>query len=144
MEASKQQVTNFARFYTLLKEMPGNMDKDDLKTVLVQSATNGRTDSLREMTFEEYERCCKNMANVIGRDAHVEAARNQLRHQRSIVLRLMQKIGVDTTDWTAINSYCLSKKIAGKVFRDLSCDELSELSIKLRMILKKAKTNNQF
>lgn len=139
METSRR-ITNYARFYTLLKQMPDNMDKDDLKAVLVQSATNGRTDSLREMTIEEYERCCKNMANVIGRDAHVEAARNQLRHQRSIVLRLMQKIGVDTTDWNAINAYCLSKKIAGKMFRDIDYDELGELSIKLRMILKKAKT----
>ena len=59
------------------------------------------------------------------------------RHKRSICLRLLQKIGVDTTEWNAVNSYCKSPKIAGKVFRDLSLDELDELSLKLRMILKK-------
>ena len=144
MEASKQQVTNFARFYSLLKQMPGGYDSEELKAIFVRNATHGRTDSLRELTWSEYYDCCRIMEEVIGMKPQIEAARNQLRRQRSVVLRLMQKIGVDTTDWTAINSYCLSKKIVGKVFRDLSCDELSELSIKLRMILKKTKTNNQF
>jgi hypothetical protein len=144
MEASKQQVTNFARFYTLLKQMPGQIDSEELKAILVRNVTNGRTESLKEMTYQEYGRCCRVMEEVIGMKPQFESEMNQLRHQRSIVLRLMQKIGVDTTDWTAINSYCLSKKIAGKEFRDLSCDELAELSVKLRMILKKAKTNNQF
>ena len=136
-----QEVTNYARFYALLQKMPGKMDREELKALLVRKATDDRTDSLREMTIEEYGRCCRSMEEVLGMNSYIETARNQLRHKRSIVLRLMQKIGVDTTDWKAINAYCLSKKIAGKEFRYLSCDELYDMSIRLRMILKKQ--NNQ-
>ena len=39
----KQEVTNFARFYALLKRMPG-ADKQ----LLVYHHTNGRADSLRD------------------------------------------------------------------------------------------------
>ena len=49
------QVNNFARFYGLLKLMPG-MDKDELKQQLVSQWTCGRTESLREMTQHEYVR----------------------------------------------------------------------------------------
>ena len=73
------------------------------------------------------------VAPVNDRDKFVE----QRRKSRSVCLRLLQKIGVDTTDWSAVNGYCKSPKIAGKVFAELDIEELQQLSKKLRMILKK-------
>ena len=134
---TNQQITNFSRFYSLLKMMPGRMDREDLKEELVLNATNDRTSSLKEMSVEEYNTCCMSMANAIGYNARREEEQRQFRKHRSMVLRLLQKAGVDTTDWSAINSFCKSPKIAGKVFRDLTWDELTEVSIKLRMIIKK-------
>lgn len=132
------QVNNFARFYGLLKLMPG-MDKDELKQQLVSQWTCGRTESLREMSQHEYHKMCDHLDNSLKQQGKNDKDTfNALRrHKRSICLRLLQKIGVDTTEWNAVNSYCKSPKIAGKVFRDLSLDELDELSLKLRMILKK-------
>ena len=47
METSMSgQVTNFARFYTILNRMPYVGDKEDLKRELVLQGTNGRTLSL--------------------------------------------------------------------------------------------------
>jgi len=132
------QVTIFGRFYGLLKLMPG-MDKDELKEQLVSQWTCGRTVSLREMTQHEYHKMCDHLDYTLRQQGNndKEAFKALRRHKRSICLRLLQKIGVDTTEWDQVNSYCKSPKIAGKVFRDLSLDELDELSLKLRMILKK-------
>ena len=137
MEASMEgEITNFARFYTLLLRMPYVGDKEDLKRELVLQGTNGRTGSLREVSKKEYASICEAMERVApgnDRDKFVE----QRRKSRSVCLRLLQKIGVDTTSWRAVNDYCKSPKIAGAEFRDLSIDDLDRLSLKLRMILKK-------
>lgn len=137
MDTSMQgQITNFARFYTLLNRMPYVGDKEDLKRELVLQGTNGRTNSLREVSKKEYVAICEAMERVapgIERDKFAE----QLRKSRSVCLRLMQKIGVDTTSWRVVNDYCKSPKIAGADFRVLSIDDLDRLSLKLRMILKK-------
>ena len=49
----------------------------------------------------------------------------------------MQKVGIDTTDWTRINAFCEDQRIAGKVFARLTNEELEQLSVKLRSIQRK-------
>lgn len=130
-----QEVTNFARFYSILKRVPKMGGEDFAKRELVSIGTDGRTESLREMTRKEYDGLCDLLEKRFPekRNIYVE----QRRKKRSSCLKLLQKIGVDTTNWTAINNYCKSPKIAGKVFADLDIEELQQLSLKLRMILKK-------
>lgn len=130
-----QEVTNFARFYSILKRVPKIGDNEYLKKEMVSVATGGRTESLREITRKEYDNLCNLLEKRFPekRNIYVE----QRRKKRSSCLKLLQKIGVDTTNWTAINNYCKSPKIAGKVFADLDIEELQQLSLKLRMILKK-------
>ena len=134
-----QEVTNFARFYSILKRVPKIGDNEYLKKEMVSVATGGRTESLKEITRKEYDDLCNILEKRFPekRNIYVE----QRRKKRSSCLKLMQKIGVDTTDWTAINNFCKSPKIAGKVFAELDIEELQQLSIKLRMILKKKKDN---
>ena len=131
----EQQVTNFARFYSILKRLPKIGGDEYLKKEMVSVATGGRTESLKEITRKEYDDLCNILEKRFPekRNIYVE----QRRKKRSSCLKLLQKIGVDTTSWTAINNYCKSPKIAGKVFADLDIDELQQLSLKLRMILKK-------
>ena len=135
----EQQVTNFARFYGILKRVPKLGDDETTKEELVFIGTNCRTHSLKEMTRKEYDDLCDLLGKRFPekRSIYVE----QRRKKRSSCLKLMQKIGVDTTDWTTINNFCKSPKIAGKVFAELDIEELQQLSIKLRMILKKQKDN---
>lgn len=134
-----QEVTNYARFYTLLKRMPYAGDKDDLKRDLVRQGTCGRTESLREVSQKEYAVIIALMERSCPQDIHRDHWRESLRRSRSVCLKLLQQIGVDTTRWSAVNSYCRSPRIAGKEFRELSVDDLDKLSLKLRMILKKQK-----
>lgn len=130
-----QEVTNFARFYSILKRVPKIGDNEYLKKEMVSVATGGRTESLKEITRKEYDDLCNLLEKRFPekRDIYVE----QRRKKRSSCLKLLQKIGVDTTSWPAINDYCKSPKIAGKVFAELDIEELQQLSKKLRMILKK-------
>ena len=123
---------NYARFYTLLKKMPG-ADKE----TLVEQYTNGRTTHLRETTQQEYNKLCRDMEQVAGYDEFVEGIRRQLRRKRSVCLKLMQQLGIDTTDWNRVNAFCEDARIAGKAFRHISIDELEELAVKLRTIKRK-------
>lgn len=133
------QITNFARFYELLRRLPYVGDKEELKESLVSQATNGRTSSLREVNFKEYGDLCRMMEKLCPDGGGREEYEARRRKSRSVCLRLMQKIGIDTTDWNAVNAYCRSPKIGGKEFRELSIDELDGMSLRLRMIYRKMK-----
>ena len=116
---------NYARFYTLLKKLPG-ADKE----TLVYCTTCGRTTSLREMTSEEYDELCASMEELTGWKVQVKKA-------RSVCLKLMQQAGIDTTDWQRINDFCRHPRIAGKEFARLTLEELDSLQTKLRAIMRK-------
>lgn len=126
----EKTVTNFGRFYTAVRELNPIGDRDDFKRLLVSQYTGGRTDSLREMTRAEYDRCCHELERMNGR-------REELRRQRSATLRLMQKLGIDTTDWARINSLTRDPRIAGCDFARISPEGHAELQRKLRAISRK-------
>lgn len=133
-----QEVTNFARFYGILKERFTFASKElgeEFKESLVSQFTNGRTTSLREMSREEYDEMCDKLEGVTAE--LIRTAKDVQRKHRSQCLRLMQKLGIDTTDWTRINAFCQDPRIAGKVFSQLSNEELEQLSVKLRAIRRK-------
>lgn len=127
----RSAVTNFARFYALLNELPGK-DRDHVKRDLVWQYTGKRTESLKEMTNDEYETMC---ADLLRAKNKVETAwRVRLREKRSACLKLMQQLGIDTTDWARINGFCVHPRIAGKPFASLSENDLDALAKKLRSI----------
>ena len=125
-----QEVTNFARFYASFNLLPCSGDRDDMKRDIVRQWTWNRTDSLREMTRTEYEACCEAIERLTGR-------KDEQKKKRSLCLKLMQKLGIDTTDWTRINAFCQDQRISGKVFGRLTIEELDALSEKLRAIQRK-------
>lgn len=125
-------MTNYARFYTLLSQLPDYGDREHQKATLVHAASGGRTTSLRELSAQEYRSLCDHMeSQVVDKAA--------LRKARSSALKLMTKLGVNTSDWGIVDSFCLQPRISGKVFRYLTLDDLSALSRKLRAILNKKK-----
>ena len=133
-----QEVTNFARFYGILKKGYKFATKelgDEFKEGVVSQFTDGRTTSLREMAKKEYDTMCDKLEDTT--DRLLRTAKDIQRQHRSKCLKLMQKLGIDTTDWTRINAFCEDPRIAGKVFAKLSNDELDQLSVKLRSILRK-------
>lgn len=123
---------NYKRFYALLKQNP-DADKDDL----VMSFTGERTSSLREMTDEEFNSMCEALQYGAGQ-GYGQRTMNDLKASRSAVLVRMGRLGIETVDnWDGIDQFCLSKRIAGKRFAQLSVPELNALRVKLDMILRR-------
>ena len=122
-------VQNYHRFYASLNRLSGG-NTEDIKETLVSSFTDGRTTSLKEMTQKEYNAMCASLEERTG-------MKEQLKKKRSLCLKLMQKAGIDTTDWQRVNAFCEDPRIAGKVFARLTSEELEKLSVKLRSIQRK-------
>ena len=123
------QINNYHRFYASLNRLPGG-NTEDMKETLVSSFTDGRTTSLKEMTQKEYNAMCASLEERTG-------WKEQLKKKRSLCLKLMQKAGIDTTDWQRINDFCRNPKIAGKEFAQLGVKDLDALQVKLRAIMSK-------
>lgn len=123
-------IVSFSRFYGLLNHSQIK-DVEDIKETLVKSYTNGRTTHLHEMRVNEYEAMCNSLTPQIGNHSHEHNIRKKW---RSTCLRQLTDIGIDTSNWRNINAYVSSKKLAGKVFKALTVDELKALSVQLRMI----------
>ncbi len=127
----KQEVTNFSRFYASFNELPCYCgDREDFKKEVVSQYTFGRTESLKEMTRQEYNDCCDGLEKLSGR-------KDRLKRNRSICLKLMQEIGVDTTDCQRINDFCKHPRICGKEFSKIRLDEMEDFQKKLRAIKRK-------
>lgn len=126
----QKEINNYGRFWTAFNSLRIPGDAEDYKRMFVSQFTNGRTESLHEMTRAEYDRMCDAVEERSGRKA-------ELRKQRSRTLRLMQQMGIDTTDWAKIDDFCRNPRIMGKVFRHITIDEHSGLQRKLRAIMSK-------
>ena len=124
-----KEVSNYHRFYALLGRLY-TTDRDETKAMLVSSFTDGRTTHLHEMTQKEYNAMCASLEERTG-------WQEQLKKKRSLCLKLMQKAGVDTTDWRRINDFCRNPRIAGREFALLGLKDLGALQVKLRAILSK-------
>ncbi len=126
---------NFARFWHLLSIIPlGGLTPQEFKQQIVSEFTAGRTDSLRQTTPAEFRDIITRLEALYDR---ARDSRHALRRARSQSLHLLQQIGVDTHSWPDINRFCLSPRIAGAEFGELSFQQQLDLAKRLRMILKK-------
>ncbi len=123
-------INNFHRFYALLNRLHTEGGKEDFKETLVSSFTNGRTTSLREMSVKEYETMCSSLEEQTG-------WKSELKKKRSLCLKLMQQLGVDTSDWARVDNFCQHPRLAGKPFRKIGVEGLQNLAVKLRTIKQK-------
>lgn len=123
-------VSNFRRFFAAFRELPCGGDREEFRRSIVSQYTWGRTESLREMTRAEYEACCDGLEKLSGR-------KDRLKKERSSCLKLMQKMGVDTSDWNRVNDFCRHPRIMGKEFAMIRLDEFPGLTRKLRAIMRK-------
>lgn len=125
-----ETVGNYRRFYALFRRLTERGDREECRRQLVAQYTMGRTTSLREMEESEYKEMCRGIEEILGN-------REELKKKRSVCLKLMQELGVETYDWSRVDRYCSNPRIAGKRFAWLSIEELEALSRKLRAIKSK-------
>lgn len=112
---------------------------------LIGELTDGRTVSTKELTYAEAQYLAGYItgANAKLRTSVEEMALRSLKWQRSAVLKRLQQIGVDTTDWSRVNGFLQQPRIAGKPLYKLDSDELAALIPKLEAIKKKIKEDER-
>ena len=126
----KQVIFNFGRFYGLLKNHP-HADRK----ALVYGVTGGETDDLKLVTKQEYKCLCDSLDD----SRNIE----QWRRSGSIMLALLQDIGVNTRDWNAVDKYLMQPRIFSGICRQpkryiqTTTEEREHLIKRLRSILKK-------
>lgn len=125
-----QQISNYRRFFAALKALNPMGDPEEVRRSIIYQYTSGRTDSLKDMTIAEYNRCCSELERRTGQ-------KDELRKERSATLKLLQKMGVDTSDWARINNLTRNRRIIGKDFARITAEEHRELRRKLRSIERK-------
>lgn len=109
---------------------------------LISELTDGRTNSTKELTYSEAQYLAGYItgANTAVKPVAKQMAEDSIRMQRSAVLKRLQKIGVDTSSWNAVNTYLRNPRIAGKPLYELDSDELYRLIPKLEAIIKKSRS----
>lgn len=132
MRAAKPK--DFKRFWAVFNRLTIRGDREECRKQIVSQYTRGRTDSLKDMTLAEYKACIAGMESLFGTN-------EELRKWRSSCLRLMQQLGIDTTDWDAVDCFCRNPRITGKKFAWLDHHELEDLQKKLRAIKGKGGLN---
>ncbi len=125
-----QEVSNYGRFWVAFRQLTLHADTEECRREFVRQYTNGRTDSLKEMRRAEYDALCAGVEGLVNDT-------KELKYRRSVVLKLLQELEVDTTDWAQINDFCRHPRVTGKDFGRLSIDELTALATKLRTIKRK-------
>lgn len=132
----KSKPTTYSRFYALLGQMAG--DREQVKEMLISRFTDGRTTSLRQMKVSEYDAMCEAMeVEVRHPGMTLEAYRRELKRLRSAVLHRMQKMGIDTADWGAVDRFCQQPRIAGRRFAELDTAALEVMIAKLEAMRRK-------
>lgn len=112
---------------------------EEQRRAMLYELTDGRTNSTKDLTYAEAQYLsgflngAAQMADNIGTQLEQKA----MKRMRSAVLKRLQQIGIDTTDWDTVNAYLGSKKIAGKPLYNLDYEELQALIPKLESIKKK-------
>lgn len=122
----KMGMKNYHRFYLLLEELAGSTD-DEAKAAVIGGYTEGRKWHLRDLTDEEYEGLTRQLDERVG---------YRTRKARSGTLKLVQQLGIDTTDWARVNAFTEDPRIAGKPFARITREEHGALQRKLRAIMR--------
>lgn len=110
---------------------------EETRRSMIRDLTDGRTDSTRDLTYSEAQYLAGYMNGAASESRDLSIGERAIKRQRSGVLKRMQQLGVDTTDWDTVNAYLCDARIAGKPLYELDSDELQAVTKRLEAILKK-------
>lgn len=133
----KKTERNYARFFSLLRAVMPEMDREEAKAIVVNQVSGGRTTSLHDLSDREW-----NSAIAMLEDRKAGNSM-PLKRARSLALRQMQLYGIRTYNWEEVNKFTSDARIAGKHFYHLSVPELTALTRKLRAMVEKKKEKRE-
>lgn len=93
--------------------------------------------SSKELTTAQADEIIDKMNEIA--EQKKSPATNEIRKQRSVVLTLLNDLGLYVTnnDWKQVNCFLLQPRIAGKLLFQMNKEELVQLQRKLRLLIKK-------
>lgn len=128
-------MSKYSDIFAMMKALDSPLSNDELKDTLVESISEGRTKSLRELSEEELQSLRDTLQEqTLSKPRVGDKSRKR---KRSAVLKLLMDYGIDTQDWDAVNDFVENPRIAGKPFARLTNQELEKLKMKMRAILAK-------
>lgn len=110
---------------------------EETRRGMILDLTDGRTDSTRDLTYSEAQYFAGYINGAAKENRDLSISERAIKRQRSGILKRLQKLGIDTTDWNNVNAYLCDKRIAGKPLYELDSEELQALIRRLEQILKK-------
>lgn len=121
------------KFFSLLSQMPGASKED-----MVWQYSGMLTTSLREFYAKKPEEYKRMVADLAVKAASKRAGQDQdIKKLRSAILKRLQQHGVDTADWTRVNTFLAQPRIAGKLLFEMDANEMRKLIAKLEQIFRK-------
>ena len=137
---STKKYNPHSQFFTLLASMPGT-DKEEL----VWRYSNMLTTSLSEFYQKQpgsYSMMIRDMQRIISQSAKPDDKTKliidrELKRRRSAILHRLQKMGIDTTNWSVVNKFMRNPRIAGKTLGEMDTEEMDLLIPKLEAIMRK-------
>lgn len=110
---------------------------EETRRSMIRDLTDGRTDSTRDLTYSEAQYLAGYINGATHENRDLSIGERAVKRQRSGVLKRLQLLGIDTTDWDSVNTFLCNPRIAGKPLYKLDGEELQALIPKLEAILKK-------
>lgn len=138
-----------ARFFGLLKQLPGQSKED-----LVWQYSNMMTDSVSEFFNRDpygYARMVNDLQQIANSMKKHEQPQQPAKkttsaitkQYRSAILKRLQKHGIDTTNWDRVNSFLENPRIAGKRLYEMTDQEMIDFIPKMESILKKDRQHEE-
>lgn len=110
---------------------------EETRRAMIRELTDGRTDSTRDLTYSEAQYLAGYINGAAKENRDLSIGERAIKRQRSGVLKRLQLLGVDTTDWDSVNNYLCDSRIAGQPLYKMDSDALQMVTRKLEQILKK-------
>lgn len=126
-----------ARLHVMYKQR--GLSREEHKAMLAQ-LTDGRTDKTNELTEAEASYLA-GWLNGNGQESLRAKAEDMeqknLKFYRSAVLKRLQKIGIDTSNWGRVNAFLEDRRIAGQPLYAMTVETMKSLIPKLEKLCEK-------
>lgn len=138
MKTTKKMIPNWLIKKLHIQYRSNGLSEEE-RRAMIYELTDGRTNSTKDLTYSEAQYLsgflngAAQMADSVGKQLQEKA----MKRMRSAVLKRLQQVGIDTTDWDNVNAYLGSSRIAGKPLYELTYEELQALIPKLESIKRK-------
>lgn len=133
---------SYQRFFALLRRVGYDGDLEDVRREMVRGISDGRTDSLRDLSALEYRELCDRLERTLPSRPRIDKMDTERKKWERAVYAVMSSIGVDIRNRSAVRSFLSARTIGCTNLDALDAEEMRGLFLQLKKIESKPKRNN--